>query len=232
MSYMKALAVRLSFFEGFFKVHYTKTSRLTYPIPLPTTVAGMFGSILGFSRKEAYQKFKDCVFGAAFVEGKKFAESRENATYLLYKKKEKGVETVSIIHEPEYYIVIGGEDEKIKEFAKKIDGGIQFLPFAGQNDFFVKDWKKENITEIVEICEVSNYAPTQWVGNIMPATILQIFPVMHNFSQSDENFTFVLEGNIQIRDEFLSEMKVAQVNGKKIALYELDKFQVVGEWKE
>ena len=64
---MKALIVEIGFFEAFFKVHYTKTSRLTYPMPLPTTVAGMFGSMLGFSREKVREAFAECLFGSGIL---------------------------------------------------------------------------------------------------------------------------------------------------------------------
>ena len=229
---MRSLVVKISFFEGFFKVHQTKTSRITYSIPLPTTVAGMFGSMLGIQRKDAYKTFRDCIFGAAFVDGKKFIECRENVTYLLFKKRIKGVETVSILHQPEYYIAVGGNKEKIEEFEKKIKNGVEFLPFGGQNDYFVKDWSVEGIGEIVNTNVISNYAPVSWIENIAENTILHIFPVIHNFPCQDENFIFILEGHVKVKKEFLNEIKITEINGKKIALYSLDKFKIIGEWNK
>lgn len=228
---MKALVINISFFDAFFKVHYTRTSRLTYPIPLPTAVAGMFGSFLGFKRKEAYDNFKECTFGAALVSKENFSENRENATYLLYDKREKGVEKIGILHEPEYYIVVGGDDNKIEDFMKKLEEGVLFLPFGGQNDFFVEDWKLVGIKDVIESDEVSNYVPTQYVEDINQNTVLQIFPVMHNFSDCDENFTFILDGSVKVKKDFLDRLRITEVNGKKIALYSLKDFQVLGEWK-
>ncbi|MEM3290407.1 MAG: CRISPR-associated protein Cas5 [Candidatus Micrarchaeaceae archaeon] len=232
---MKTLVMRISFFEAFFKVHYTKTSRITYPIPLPTSVAGMFGGMLGLSRKEASKYFADCVFGACVDPAKKISENRENATYILFSKlkqpnRGKGVETISIINEPTYLIAIGGDEEKIAEIREQLMKGISYLPFGGQNDFFVKDWSFVGNFEIMADEYVSNYVPTMWVGEISKDTTFQILPVNHNLPDIDRNFTFILNGSVKLKKEWVNKINTVEVEGKHIALYPLHKFVVVGEW--
>jgi CRISPR-associated Cas5-like protein len=98
---MKAVIVKISFSEAFFKVHYTKGFRLTYPIPLPTSVAGMFGAFLGVEREKIsdLQKF---LFGAKLEEYNGFIN--ENATFRQYKSYgvEIGVATLNLINNPTY----------------------------------------------------------------------------------------------------------------------------------
>lgn len=65
----KALVLKIEFFEAHFKVHYTKGFRLTYPIPLPTSVAGIFARLLNIPREETMKRFKGCRFGAILADG-------------------------------------------------------------------------------------------------------------------------------------------------------------------
>ena len=110
---MKALVVKISFFESFFKVHYTKGFRLTYPIPLPTTVAGMFGAFLGIKREKLAEVFSEMLFGSKLINYNSIIS--ENATFLQYKsgRVERGVTSLLMVNEPTYLIVIAGKKEKI-----------------------------------------------------------------------------------------------------------------------
>ncbi|MEM5855766.1 MAG: CRISPR-associated protein Cas5 [Candidatus Aenigmatarchaeota archaeon] len=229
---MKAVAIEISFFEAFFKVHYTKTSRLTYPIPLPTSVAGIFGSLLGYSRKKASREFEDCYFGS--ILSSDYSESGEFATYILHKKKikgkmVKGVELIRIACNPSYILVMAGEEKKIEEYLRMMEKGSEFLPFGGQNDFFPKDWKIIGKMDVETSQIISNYLPTDFVHEILSSTTFEILPVMHKFS-SNPNFTFIIKGNVKVKEEFVKEYVACKLNQKYIALYPLNKFYKVGEW--
>ncbi|MEM0243070.1 MAG: CRISPR-associated protein Cas5 [Candidatus Aenigmatarchaeota archaeon] len=219
---MKAIVVRIAFSEAFFKVHYTKTSRLTYPIPLPTSVAGIFGSMLGLSRREASQRFKKYFFGAALVKGDDYREAREIATYILHKKKTKGVENIHIINEPTYFISIAGED--LDEIYAKLKRNIEYLPFGGQNDFFAKDWEVLEYKDTSFSTEISNYLPLEWFQPLR-AVRFEVLPVMHKLSPNPD-FVFILDGRGKSRKKIL----VCEVEGKNIGLYKLEDFYCVGEW--
>lgn len=222
---MKAIVARISFFEAFFKVHYTKTSRLTYPIPLPTAVAGIFGSMLGLSRKDASRKFKNYFFGAALVNGDKYCEARESATYILHKKKTKGVETIHLVNEPTYLISIAGENLKeIEEIYNKLNENLGYLPFGGQNDFLAKDWKILDYIDTKISTEISNYLPLEWFEPV-PGTRFEILPVMHKLSLFPD-FVFILSGKAKSKKEIL----VCEYEGKNIGLYKLENFYCIGEW--
>lgn len=219
---MKAIVMKISFFEAFFKVHYTKTSRLTYPIPLPTSVAGMFGSMLGLERKEASQKFKNYYFGAVLLNGEKYYETQENVTYTLHKKKTRGVETIHIINEPTYLISIAGEN--IEEIYDKLTKNIKYLPFGGQNDFLAKDWEILGYKDTKISTEISNYLPLEWFQPL-PGIRFEILPVMQKLS-SNPDFVFILDGKAKSK----KEMIVCECEGKSIGLYKLENFYCVGEW--
>ncbi|MEM5874311.1 MAG: CRISPR-associated protein Cas5 [Candidatus Aenigmatarchaeota archaeon] len=220
---MKAIVVRIAFFEAFFKVHYTKTSRLTYPIPLPTSVAGIFGSMLGLSRRDASQRFKEYFFGASLVNGDNYREARENATYILHKKtRGKGVENIHIINEPTYFISIAGED--LNEIYTKLKKNIEYLPFGGQNDFFVKDWEVVKYKDTSVSTEISNYLPLDWFQPLQDVRF-EILPVMHKLSPNPD-FVFILDGKGKSQEKIL----VCEFEGKNIGLYKLEGFYCVGEW--
>lgn len=220
---MKALVVKISFFESFFKVHYTKGFRLTYPIPLPTTVAGMFGAFLGIEREKLKEEFNGMLFGSKIIKYSSIAS--ENATFLQYKssgtKIERGATSLLIVNEPSYFIAIAGEDEKIKQIKEKISNGIEYIPYGGQNDFFVKDWRIICIDNVEKSNEISNYAPQDMVQNTIleKGSEIQILPVRHKLSENP-NFYFVINGKLKLKEN------IPCIEKEKIGLYELDKFQI------
>ena len=220
---MKALIVEISFFEAFFKVHYTKGFRLTYPIPLPTTVAGIFGGIFGVERGKLKEEFDEMLFGAKLIKYDNIIQ--ENATYLQYKsggtKIEKGVTPFLIINEPTYLITIAGANGKINEIFKKIRN-LSYLPYGGQNDFFVKDWKIVGIFDVTKDDEITNYVPQDLVNNpiLEKGSEIQILPVRHKISENP-NFYFVINGGLKLKERIFCTMN------EKIGLYSLDKFQVM-----
>lgn len=219
---MKALVVELAFFEAFFKVHYTKGFRLTYPIPLPTTVAGIFGALLGIERKKLAEEFSRMLFGAKIVHYNRIMG--ENVTYLQYKsggaKIERGVAPLFVVNEPTYLVAIAGEERKINEFNEKIKGSINYLPYGGQNDFFIKDWAIRGVRDITESDEISNYAPQDLIANpiLEKNSEIQILPVMHKISKNP-NFYFIINGTLKLKEN------IPCVKEEKIGLYKLEQFQ-------
>jgi CRISPR-associated Cas5-like protein len=218
---MKAVIVKISFSEAFFKVHYTKGFRLTYPIPLPTSVAGMFGAFLGVEREKIsdLQKF---LFGAKLEEYNGFIN--ENATFRQYKSYgvEIGVATLNLINNPTYLIALAGEKEEVIKIQDKMRKAIEFLPYGGQNDFFAEDWAVVGIDDVTESDEIANYAPRDWVDLSIKSSLevtLQILPVMHTLSDNP-NFYFITRGKIKLN------RKIPCTNSEKIGLYNLNNFKM------
>jgi len=216
---MNALVVEISFFEAFFKVHYTKGFRLTYPIPLPTSVAGIFGAFLGVERERLREEFNGMLFGAKLLRYSGIAS--ENATFLQYKAKgvERGVTQISIVNEPTYLIAMAGEGKKLEKAMKKIRNSVSFLSYGGQNDFFVKDWEIVGIEDVEESNIISNYAPQDLVENpiLEEGSEIQILPVMHRISKNP-NFYFVMNGKLKLKQNIYC------VKEKRIGLYSLKDF--------
>jgi CRISPR-associated Cas5-like protein len=218
---MKAVIVKISFSEAFFKVHYTKGFRLTYPIPLPTSVAGMFGAFLGVERGKIsdLQKF---LFGAKLEEYNGFIN--ENATFKQYKSYgvETGVATLNLVNNPTYLIALGGEKKEVIKIQDKIRKAIEFLPYGGQNDFFAENWTVVGIDDVTESDEIANYAPRDWVDLSIKSGLdvtLQILPVMHTLSDNP-NFYFITKGKIKLN------RKIPCTNSEKIGLYNLNNFKM------
>ncbi|MEJ5327434.1 MAG: CRISPR-associated protein Cas5 [Candidatus Bathyarchaeia archaeon] len=218
---MKAVIVKVSFSEAFFKVHYTKGFRLTYPIPLPTSVAGMFGAFLGVEREKIsdLQKF---LFGAKLEKYNGFIN--ENATFRQYKSYgvEIGVATLNLINNPTYLIALAGEKEEVIKIQDKIRKVVEFLPYGGQNDFFAEDWAVVGIDDVTESDEITNYAPRDWVDLSIKSNLevtLQILPVMHTLSDNP-NFYFMTRGKIKLN------RKIPCTSSEKIGLYNLNNFKM------
>lgn len=219
-----ALVMRLTFFDAHFKVHYTKGFRATYPIPLPTTVAGIFASMLGLERDKAAKLFKKYRFGAILIG--EITESVEEATYMQFPKNRLGVAPMQILVNPSYYIAVASNNkEDIAKINKDIEEGIEYFPFGGQNDFFAKDWSILGIKEVYNSKEIGNYAYSEYVQELTKGTTVAILPVMHRFGYREE-FYFILNGSVIVKQE----MPVCKIDGKNIALYKLQDFYPVGEW--
>lgn len=218
---MKALLLEISFFDAHFKVHYTKGFRLTYPIPLPTSVAGIFGALLGIERIDILEEFKDFSFGAKVKGIKSIRDNFENASFIQIPWKKStwppGVAPIQILQEPTYIIAIASRDEKIYQILQTLRKGFVFLPYGGQNDYFVKDIKILDIKEIYNAEWIENYAPKSRVIKteiILEESILSILPVMHK--NSHEFFYFSNKVKLHLKD------KCPAVDG--IGLYELSQF--------
>lgn len=220
---MKAILIDISFFEAHFKVHYTKTFRLSYPIPLPTSVAGIFGALFGIDRTEIKKELSDFYFGAKLL--KNFNENFENFTFIQIPWNKKtwppGIVYLQILCSPEYQLALAGEDNnKINQLYKKIKKNFVFLPYGGQNDFFVKDIKILGIYEVRENNFVENYAPRSMVEKTEILSeknaFLVTLPVMHKFSPSEDPFYFSYKAKLFLKD------KIPAVEG--IGLYELFRF--------
>jgi len=204
---MKALVVKIVFFEALFKIHYTKGFRLTYPIPLPPSVAGIFGALLGIERKKVTEAFRDCLFGAKLLEYKGVCP--ETTTYVQYKsngkKLERGATTTIILNNPSYLVVLVSKQEKIEEFYSKVKDSIVFFPYGGQNDFFTEDIEIVGIKDVQETLLVGNYAPQDFVEKIEwdRGTEFQVLPVKHKLS-SDQNFYFIFKGKLKLKQSILA----------------------------
>ncbi|MBX5321270.1 MAG: CRISPR-associated protein Cas5 [Candidatus Bathyarchaeia archaeon] len=219
---MQAILAEITFYEAFFKVHYTKGFRLTYPMPLPTSVAGIFGAMLGIERKEIKDEFKEMLFGSGILSYEGF--TIENETFLQYKtaRVQKGVVRTQIVNHPTYLIAIAGQSERITKYFNSLkDNNFVYLPYGGQNDFFIEDLTINGVANVIQSEVVSNYAPQDMViGLESSETTLNILPVMHTYSPNP-NFYFVLKGVLKLKE------RVNVIENSNIAVYPLEMFKIV-----
>jgi len=227
---MQAILSQITFYEAFFKVHHTKGFRLTYPMPLPTSVAGIFGAMLGIDRTKMKDEFYDLLFGSGLV--KHDGLVIENETFIQYKKTQiqkgvfrdaiRGVVRTQLVNHPTYIMAMAGQSDKIGRYhAFLADHKMVYLPYGGQNDFFVEDFEIKDVTDVSQSDIVSNYAPQDMVSKLESSeTVLSILPVMHTYSDNP-NFYFVLKGQLRLK------RPVNVAGDAKIALYPLEKFKIV-----
>ena len=210
---MKGLVFRISFFEAFFKCHYTKKYRLSYPIPLPTTIAGILGSILGLKREDLKDYFKDFYFGAKLIETTPVFES--TTLIEIANKAERSVEKALILNEPEYEIALVGDNKKIDDIKERLKSyNFYFLPFGGQNDYFLKYLKFICEREIEEKKEAYGYFPIDVVEQVEGK--FWILPVKYRNKKVEFVFT---------KDKAKLKEKVPVVND--IAVYKLKDFSLL-----
>jgi len=218
---MKAISLYIKFQEAFFRTHITKAFGDTYLIPMPTSIAGIFSSLLGISRDMVYNMFRDYYFGAILLNYK--GKARETAT-LLQKKEKRFITTVAptyILNEPEYNLYIAGDEESIHNIYSKILDGVYYMPYGGQNDYFPLDYRVKDIVDVALDKVVKNYAPSTIVERsfLDRGGEIYIAPVKYGVDDGEKKFVdfyFVYRGELHLN------MEVYTVDGS--ALYKLSDF--------
>jgi len=215
---MKAILLEISFFEAFFKVHYTRKYRLSYPIPLPTTIAGMLGSLSGIPRNRIKDYFKDVYVGAKYLNCNLVFEN----TTLIELSKDghavRSVEKMLLLNEPTYVIAIGGDEKKIKEIEDRLKNyEFVFLPFGGQNDFFIKNIKFLGEGKFKESNVIFGYFPQRLL--VKTTGKFWILPVKY---KRDSESEFIKE--LFVFTEKEAEIKESILTIENIAVYKLENF--------
>jgi len=224
LSVEKALVVEIAFFEAFFKVHYTKGARLSYHMPLPTSVAGIFGAMLGWNRaaEGCLGEANGLLFGSKMLFSKGIVT--EEATYIEAPKNIRGVAPISLVNEPSYLVAMAGEEVVIHKYQKQLLIGYSYLPYCGQNDFFVKEINIVGFQDVKPSKEIENYAPKDFVERVEleKGASLHTLPVVHRYEGVDSTFYFVSGGG-----KIILKSEIPCVNG--IGLYPISDFYwVVG----
>ncbi len=221
---MRGICFKISFYEAFFRVFLTMKYRLSYPIPLPTHIAGMLGSILGLKRENNYEFFRDCYFGAGTL-GLRLLYENTTLVEITENERSRSIEKCLIINNPTYVVTIFGGDEKINTVKKALrEYSFKFLPFGGQNDFFLRKIKFLSDISISNSKRInSGYILKEMIENFDKNTKIMILPV--KYKNKVNEFTFIIRGDIFLKNE----IKVSQVkvNGYELIfpIYKLSEFE-------
>lgn len=218
---MLALLVETSFYEAFFRAHYTETSPLSYPAPLPTTVAGIFGAMLGWDRRILGDIAGSLFFGSKLLDYK--GECREYCRIIQF---EKGLRPVrpppvmrfELLYEPTILVAMAGDPDLVRGYLEKLEEGFEYLPYGGRNEYFVKDITVKGCREVNETDVIESYCPENWVSETITGEggWVRMLQVMHRIKDASRWFSFVYKGKLKL------SRKVPVVEG--ICLYPFSEF--------
>jgi len=204
---LKALLVEISFYEAHFRSHYVRTNPVSYPIPLPTSVAGIFGAMFGWERNQIPAEIYT---GAKVLDpGKIFTEAYTYYHFDTPSDVRKGVANIEVISEPCYLIALASvDDDKLRKWSESLEKErYHFLPYGGQNDFFVKDIKFRGMRETSMSKEIEGYAPLSLIEKIEatgPTPIVESLHVSYR-RKHGELFLFVMKNaKLILREKILS----------------------------
>ncbi len=224
---MKAVLVEVEFPEAVFTIHYTKGFRETYPIPLPTSVAGMFGAMLGIYRRDMPRFIRGKLFGAKMVSYKGI--TRETFTYVKYKdtmrkggskfvRSEWGVGFQTLVNNPRYLIALAASEDEAVKILDKIDSSLEFLPYGGMNDHPATDIKVlGEVRDVSATDEVEGFAPETLVIDIFLEEGGEVYKYPVRYRGTIEQFYFVVGGKLKLGES------IEAVEG--IPLYSLDRYE-------
>jgi hypothetical protein len=178
--------------------------------------------MLGIDRTELQNKFKDFYFGAKLLDYDGIIVEHETFIQFKTMKVERGVIRSQIVNHPTYLIALTGKERSITEFYDFLQSGkMAYLPYGGQNDFFVEDIRMVGLANVTDCNVISNYAPQDMVKSLKSNEIMfSILPVMHTYSDNP-NFYFVLKGELELKES------VKAIENEGIALYPLEMFKFV-----
>lgn len=201
--------MEVEFPEAVFTIHYTKGFRESYPIPLPTTVAGIFGAMLGIKRRDMQVFTQDKMFGAKMVRYKGMV--RELFTYLKYRgysgkgaerviNVQRGVGLQTLVNNPRYMIAMASEDEKgLIDILDRLDESLCFLPYGGMNDHPATDVKiYDKLYEVDMGDTAEGYAPESVVEDIYLDVGGDLYRYPVKYRGSMEYFYFVVNGKLKL----------------------------------
>ena len=173
---LHALTFRITFFTAQFRKHYIKLFRDTYLMPLPSSIAGMIGAIIGIEKYEL-KKFAekvDLLCGAELLSfngyiyeyTRIFKFSREKISKIVEKLRtpEQAREMMPIyksisLYNPEYKIAVALNNQKIySEITDRLRKKDFVYEIYGGNDYnFVKDIKGIREAKVIKTNEGRGY---------------------------------------------------------------------------
>jgi len=236
----QALTFKISFFTAQFRKHHVKLYRDTYLMPLPSTISGMIGAILGIRRKY----LKDFVKKVSMLCGSEllsfdghinefvriFKFPRERISKILEKLRDpKGSRELLPVYksislfQPVYKIAVALKNENVYvDLLRR----LRELDFAfdiyGGNDYnFVKDIWDIKEAKVIMSKTGRGYCPSDEFSNISPGNEVIIVSDMV-LADVKEKFIFAYGGDMILKQE----KEVVEDDESKVFVYPAEKFLV------
>jgi len=214
-----ALTFKISFFTAQFRKHYVKLYRDTYLIPLPSTVAGIIGAILGIKRKKLvdFAKKVNLYCGAEllsyegyineYVRIFKFSKTKKEKILMDLKnpKEAKKIQPVykSIsLYEPKYKLAIAMSDLEIyRDLLRRIRELDFTYDIFGGNDYnFVRNiWDTKEAT-FMKSAQGRGYCPQRFFKDLSQGDHILVVNDMV-LSKVKEKYILVYGGDIILNRE-------------------------------
>jgi CRISPR-associated Cas5-like protein len=233
---LKALTFKVKFITAQFKDHLSKLSRKTYFIPPPSSVAGIFGAIVGLDRKSLAIVSKELLAGAQMIS----LGGRAVTLARLYKFDRPGKELAKLVkkyyedknsvlkdirelltikeseelYSPEYKLAVASSNESLIDnaFERIRNYEFEYDVFGGNDYHFVEFIGEPRLAEVKKSREGYGYCPSKYFERIEA----QSFAVVHNKDSIQELVTYPLVVPVMflanVNKEFL------QVYGAKVIL--------------
>jgi len=201
------ITFKISFLTAQFRKHILKLYWDTYLIPLPSTIVGIIGAILGIRRRDLpdFVKKNNILTGAMLLEFE--GEGDELATLFKYKENREFIRTIKrsrFLYKPVYkFGVASTNEELISELYDRINNGEFEYEIYGGNDYhFIDYYGDVNRGEYIETIEAYGYSEKNHVEEIKPIKNPAFAKIdyVHNIEQQEiESFVFVYQALIKVK---------------------------------
>lgn len=199
---MKGITFKIHFFSAHFKLHKVKRFKDTYIIPLPSSIAGMIGSIFGVEREhfKEWTRENNLYCGAKLLDYKGV-----NPEYSILWKFDnfedviRSPDYIRILVEPVYIIGVAGKKNLVEELFERLKTLNFEAPIFGGNDYhFVKYIGDVKMGELVKSNKGEGYLSRDLVRNIynFNGVSAQIY-VAYVRASIRKDFVFVYNGYIE-----------------------------------
>jgi len=210
----------ISFETAQFKKHIAKLYRSTYLIPLPSTIVGIVGAILGVTR-ENLRKFssdKNIHAGAELIcfDGTAY----ELARIHQFKDGRQLIPTIKrseFLYNPKYKFAVAMSDRSVlEECMNRISSlDFEFEVFGGNDYNFLASIGKPNLGKVIESREGRGYCPLRFFYSIKPDDDKAIVSSDYVHANIREKYVFAYKATIACR----KELPVVNDGKSKIFVY-------------
>lgn len=198
-----------------FRKPYTTTSALTYLCMHPIAVKGMLGAILGISKEEVYDYFKEVKIGIQVINEVRKDMGSFNLISMRSGELFRFPSNVEFLREVSYRLYIQG-DSQILEALKEalINHKYVFIPYLGASEHIAK-LTFEGLEEVeATICQETSCVIPKVMCDLEKSTLDRIYtdklPISNNekreYVQYEQVIIPVLGEKIVLKEKVLSKI--------------------------